>query len=233
MMGATETKGYPTKIYEISPIDAMQKGLRLRHTFKTITCIGKAKHILISENQQMLSELQRDIGFHYIRFHGLLDDEMMFYSENDIGESKLSFIYIDLVIDYLLSINLKPFMELSFMPSRLASDCTRTMFFISSIISLPKDMKKWTHVIRQLILHLITRYGKKEVESWPFFLWNEPDAIKMFGFENYNDFFNFYLETYRAIKNINSSIQFGSPRFGPTIALEQMIGWINLWIFVN
>ncbi|MGV8979604.1 GH39 family glycosyl hydrolase [Clostridium sp.] len=215
----TKAKQCSTVVYEISPIDAKQKGLRLRHTFKTLTCIGKAKHILISENQHMLSELQRDIGFHYIRFHGLLDDEMMFYSENDKGEPKLSFIYIDLVIDYLLSINLKPFMELSFMPSRLASDCLRTMFFISSVISLPKDMKKWTHVIRQLTLHLITRYGKKEVESWPFFLWNEPDAIKMFGFENYNDFFIFYLETYKAIKDINSSIQFGSPPvFGPTLA---------------
>lgn len=215
----TETKQYSTKIYEISPIDSMKKGLRLRHTFKTITCIGKAKHILISENQQMLSELQRDIGFNYIRFHGLLDDEMMFYSENDIGEPKLSFIYIDLVIDYLLSINLKPFMELSFMPSRLARDCSRTMFFISSVISLPKDMSKWTNVIRQLTLHLIRRYGKKEVESWPFFLWNEPDAIKMFGFENYNDFFIFYLETYRTIKDINSSIQFGSPPvFDTTLA---------------
>ena len=218
-VGDTEAKQYSTKIYEISPIDAMQKGVRLRHTFKTLTCIGKAKHILISENQYMLSELQRDIGFRYIRFHGLLDDEMMFYSENENGEPELSFIYIDLVIDYLISINLKPFMEISFMPSRLARDCSRTMFFIGSIISLPNDMGKWIYVIQQLTIHLISRYGKKEVESWPFFLWNEPDAIEMFGFEKYNDFFTFYLETYRAIKDINSSIQFGSPPvFGPTLA---------------
>lgn len=228
-VGITETKQYTTKVYEINPIDSMQKGLRLRHTFKTLICIGKAKHILISENQHMLSELQRDIGFSYIRFHGLIDDEMMFYSENENGEPKLCFTYINLVIDYLISINLKPFMEISFMPSQLAKDSSRTMFFIGSVISLPKDMKKWTYVIRQLTIHLISRYGKKEVESWAFFLWNEPDAIEMFGFEKHNDFFTFYLETYKAIKDINSSIQFGSPPVFDT-TLAGVNDWMDKFI---
>lgn len=226
---ASETKQYSTTIYEISPIDASQKGIHLRHTFKTLTCIGKAKHILISENQQMLYQLQQDIGFRYIRFHGLLDDEMMFYSENECGEPKLCFTYIDLVIDYLLSINLKPFMELSFMPSQLASDRTRTMFFIGSVISLPKDMKKWTYVIHELLIHITSRYGKKEVESWPFFLWNEPDAIKMFGFENSNDFFIFYQETYKTIKEFDSYIRFGSPPVFST-TLVGINNWMDKFI---
>lgn len=215
----TEIHKSNTTIYEIDPIDTSIKGLQLNHTFKKLTCIGKAKNILISENQHMLRELQQDIGFNYIRFHGLLDDEMMFYSEDENGNSQLSFTYIDLVIDFLLSINLKPFMELSFMPKELASDPTRTMFFIDSVISLPKSMKKWNYTIEVLIKHFISRYGTNEVESWPFFLWNEPDATKMFGFENRYDFFNFYKETYNTIKNINSCISFGSsPVFADTLA---------------
>ncbi len=215
----TEEKRKNTVIYEIPSMDTSIKGTALRHTFKTLTCIGKAKHILISENQHMLRELQEDIGFEYLRFHGLLDDEMMFYSENEKGDPELCFAYIDLVIDFLLSINLKPFMELSFMPKKLASDPTRTMFFINSVISLPKSMKKWTLVMEKLMKHFIFRYGKKEVESWPFFLWHEPDLIKMFGFENRNDFFYFYKETYETIKKISPCIRFGSsPVFSDTIA---------------
>ncbi|NFT05799.1 helix-turn-helix domain-containing protein [Clostridium botulinum] len=215
----TEENKPDTTIYEIDPIDTSIKGVQLKHTFKTLTCIGKAKHVLISESQHMLRQVQQDIGFKYIRFHGLLDDEMMFYSENEEGSPELCFTYIDLVIDFLLSINLKPFMELSFMPKELAMDPTRTMFFIGSIISLPKSMEKWTYIIQQLIKHFISRYGKKEVESWPFFLWNEPDLKKMFGFENRTNFFNFYKETYETIKMINPYINFGSsPVFADTLA---------------
>lgn len=225
---AEENKSHTT-IYEISPINTSIKGMLLRHTFKTLTCIGKAKHILICENQYMLRELQKDIGFEYIRFHGLLDDEMMFYSENENGDPELCFTCIDLVIDFLLSINLKPFMELSFMPKKLASDPERTMFFIDSVISLPKSMQKWTFIIHQLIKHFISRYGKKEVESWPFFLWNEPDLIKMFGFKNRNDFFDFYKETYKTIKNISPYICFGSsPVFADTIAGSN--NWLDTFI---
>ena len=208
-----------TTIYEIDPIDTSIKGVHLKHTFKTLACIGNAKSILISENQHILREMQQDIGFKYIRFHGLLNDEMMFYSENENGNPELCFTYIDLVIDFLLSINLKPFMELSFMPKELANDPTRTMFFINSVISLPKSMEKWNYSIGELIKHFILRYGKNEVESWPFFLWNEPDFTKMFGFENRNDFFNFYKETYKTVKNILPSICFGSsPVFVETLA---------------
>jgi len=215
----TEVTKSNTTIYEIDPIDTSIKGIQLKHTFKNLTCIGNAKSILISENQHMLREVQQDIGFKYIRFHGLLNDEMMFYSENENGNPELCFTYIDLVIDFLLSINLKPFMELSFMPKELASDPNRTMFFIDSVISLPKSMKKWNYAIEELIKHLISRYGKKEVESWPFFLWNEPDVTKMFGFENRYDFFNFYKETYKTVKKISSSICFGSsPVFHDTLA---------------
>ncbi|MDS0527037.1 helix-turn-helix domain-containing protein [Clostridium sp. SHJSY1] len=218
-----------TRVYEISPIDVLSKGTLLKHKFKKLICIGKAKHILISENRDMLNELQKDVGFEFIRFHGLLDDDMMLYSEDEKGKPQLSFNYIDLVIDYILSIKLKPFIELSFMPRELAEDPDRTMFFIHSIISLPKDMDKWTYMIEELIKHLIVRYGKKEVESWPVFLWNEPDVTDMFGFENRYDFFNFYKETYNAVKKINPSISFGSPPvFGST--LEGSNDWIDTFM---
>jgi Beta-xylosidase len=218
-----------TEIYEIESIYLSTKGVQLNHTFKTLIGIGKAKNILISENQHMLSEMQNDIGFKYIRFHGLLDDEMMFYSENEDSNPELCFTYIDLVIDFLLSINMKPFMELSFMPKDLAMDSTRTMFFIPSVISLPKSMDKWNYAIEMLIKHFISRYGRKEVESWPFFLWNEPDLTKMFGFENRYDFFDFYKETYNTIKKISSLISFGSsPVFSYTLAGSN--DWIDTFM---
>ena len=210
---------YPTLVSEIMPIDIIEKGSALKHTFKNLICIGKAKDILNFQIRNMLEDIQREIGFKYIRFHGLLDDDMMLYSEDEKGNIELSFTYIDTIIDYLLSINLKPFVELSFMPKDLAQDPSHTMFYISSVISLPKNMDKWTYLIKKLVNHLILRYGLEEVQSWPFFLWNEPDLINMFSFNDRNDFFNFYKETFRAVKSISQCIQFGSsPVFSDTMA---------------
>lgn len=225
----TGTNKSNSEIYEIDSIDTSRKGVQLKHTFKTLIGIGKAKNILISENQHMLKEIQNDIGFKYIRFHGLLDDEMMFYSENEDGNPELCFTYIDLVIDFLLSINIKPFMELSFMPKDLAVDPSRTMFFIPSVISLPKSMEKWNYAIENLVKHFISRYGRNEVESWPFFLWNEPDLTKMFGFENRYDFFNFYKETYNTIKKVSPLISLGSsPVFSYTLVGSN--DWIDTFM---
>lgn len=202
------------KKIEVAPIIVTQKGYTLKHTFKQATSIGKAKHILFSENQNMLRELQKEIGFHFIKFHGLLDDDMMVYTEAPDGTVELSFTYIDMAFDFLISINLKPLMQLSFMPKALARNPQHTIFYRESIISLPKDIKKWNYLIEKLVLHLQTRYGIKEVESWFFCLWNEPDSpLTMFGFENNEDFFQFYKETYFTVKKCNPNIIFGSPSF--------------------
>lgn len=200
------------KEVSVAEINTALKGYPLRHTFKQSTCISKAKHILYSENQKMLRQLQEDIGFLYIKFHGLLDDDMMVYSESADGTPEISFTYIDMVFDFLLSINLRPIIQLSFMPKALALTPERTTFYRESVISLPYNVNNWNHLISQLIQHLEIRYGKSEVELWPFYLWNQPDSpSSIFGFEDRYAFFEFYQSTYRTVKKCNPKINFGAP----------------------
>lgn len=197
---------------DAAPVSAAQKGILLRHTCRTFTAIGKAKQLLFAGNQEMLRQLQEDIGFRYIKFHGIFDDDMMVYSEGPDGSMELSFTYIDMALDFLHSIRLKPLVELSFMPRALAQTPERTMFYQESIISLPKDLSRWTSLISALLRHLEDRYGREELESWLFCLWNEPDSpVTMFGFEDTEGFFAFYKATYDTVKAFNSNICFGSP----------------------
>ena len=95
---------------------------------------------------------------------------MFVYNEDDLGNPKYSFVYIDKVFDFLMSIDLKPLIQFSFMPKKLAKDPNRTCYATPFIISLPKDMNKWCDLVKALTLHLIDRYGKKEVEGWLFTL---------------------------------------------------------------
>jgi xylan 1,4-beta-xylosidase len=215
------------KLHEISPVDVTQKGFPLKHNFKNMIGIGKAKHILYSDIQHILVEMQREIGFKYITFYGLLDDDMMLYSEDDTGNPKLNFQYIDQIIDFLLSIHLKPFIQLSFMPKALAGTPDRTMFYIPSVISLPNSMEKWSFLVKELTKHLLNRYSSQEVETWPFCLWNEPeDYVHTFGFKNKEEFFYFYKITFDCVKECNPDIEFGTPSL-ITDTLEQTDDWFK------
>lgn len=193
-------------------IDVTKQQAKLRHTFKTFTSVGKAKEILYSEVQDMLRILQKEIGYEYIKFHGILSDDMMVYTKNKNGEVIISFALVDKVLDFLLSIGLKPLIQLSFMPKALAKYPDKTVFNSNFITSEPKDMDKWNHLIREFTLHLLDRYGKDPVENWKFTVWNEPDTPEsMFAMSSRQVFYDFYKNTFDTVKSCNPNICFGSP----------------------
>ena len=123
----------------------------------------------------------QEIGFRYIRFHGLLDDDMsvVIKSINPTEPVRYSFFNIDSIFDFLLSIGMKPFVELGFMPEALASG-KATCFHYKGNVTMPGNDAAWQELIRTLIQHLIDRYGLSEVQSWFFEVWNEPNMSSFF-----------------------------------------------------
>lgn len=61
--------------------------------------------------------------------------------------------YIDKLYDFLLRVKIKPFVELSFMPTALASG-DKTVFWWKANVTPPKDYKKWNDLIIALVKHL-------------------------------------------------------------------------------
>lgn len=224
-----------TKIINRKHISISSATIQLKHTFKTFTSVARAKEILLSDVQQMLKDIQHNIGYEYIKFHGLLSDDMLVYDEDSMGNPHYSFIYIDKVIDFLLSINLKPLIELSFMPKALALYPERTIYSSPFVISPPKDLKKWYDLIVALTSHLIERYSSHTVKNWLFCVWNEPDtSVTLFGFKNDVDFYNLYKTTYDAVKSVNKGIVFGSPSLLVPYNINRI--WISnfiKWCFKN
>lgn len=202
----------PSQLFEAGSLSFFSEGIPLSHNFRKFCCVGSARQILYADVQSMLRQLQKDIGYEFIKFHGILSDEMMVYSEKDSGEVRYSFTLIDKVIDFLLSIQLKPLIQLSFMPLQLASDPSKLIFNRQFNTSPPKNMKKWLDLVRTFIHHLIARYGIRQVKSWLFCVWNEPDgSSESFGWKDSKEFFHFYKESYLAVKSIDSEFQFGTP----------------------
>lgn len=195
-------------------IDCSCKSGKLRHTWRRLVCVGKANLLLYEDMRDTLRLLQKNIGYKYIKFHGIFDDDMMVYDEDDYGNVTLSFTYVDKILDFLQSIRLRPLLQLSFMPTRLAAPGGHRIFEGKSCIAPPSDITKWNRLVGSFMVHLLERYGKAEVSHWPVCFWNEPDTSShMFGFDNDAEYQNLYLQTYRTVKKLCPEILFGSSSY--------------------
>lgn len=126
----------------------VEKPLRfLRHTFKNVITVGRARDLLNSDIRAMLQDLQSTVGYKYIKFHGILSDDMMVCGRAVDGTLQFRFHMVDSALEYLLSIGLKPIVQLSFMPMALASDPNKTIFYNPFNTSPPKDMAEWNLLI--------------------------------------------------------------------------------------
>ncbi len=148
---------------------------KLNTTFNMSIAAGRANEGLRADWQQQLAEIKRDAGFKYIRMHGLLTDDMAVYGGTDAqGNERYNFQYVDALFDYLLSIGIKPFVELGFMPSAMASG-SKTIFWWRGNVTPPRSYEQWGKLITALTAHFTERYGAAEVASWYFEVWNEPN----------------------------------------------------------
>jgi xylan 1,4-beta-xylosidase len=191
---------------------------------------GRANEGLRADWQRQLRRAQEECGFRYIRFHGLFCDDMGVYSEQQ-GRPVYNWQYIDELFDFLQSIGMKPFVELGFMPSALASG-PHTIFWYRANVTPPKDYAKWEAFIAAFVQHCTDRYGSEAVRTWYFEVWNEPNLLGFwmgstggrteteFAPSAQAEYFKLYAATARAVKSIDPAYRVG----GPATAGE---GWID------
>jgi len=182
------------------------------HTSVPLECVGagRANEALRADFQEQLATVQKEIGFKYIRMHGIFHDDMGVYKEDKNGNPEFNFQYIDSLYDALLKLKIKPFVELSFMPSALASG-TKTIFWWKGNVTPPKDMKKWNALIHAFTAHLLERYGAEEVHQWYFEVWNEPDLKDGFWTGTLEDYLELYKNTAESIKTECPKCRVGGP----------------------
>jgi xylan 1,4-beta-xylosidase len=138
---------------------------------------GRIELALRRDYQDSLKLLQREIGFRYIRGHGLLSDGMGVYRPYEWQGTRRvrhSFTYVDQVVDAYLELGIRPFLELGFMPAELASG-EQTVFWWHGNVTPPRSENEWADLVRATLRHLIGRYGLDEVRTWPIEVWNEPN----------------------------------------------------------
>lgn len=179
---------------------------------------GQAKLALRSDYEKQLKFIHDELGIQRVRFHGIFDDSMQAYMGLDDfmplpGSKKFRnycFHQISVAYDNILAAGMKPWVELSFMPSKLAKTNKKVTVNADGRCTMPKNDGEWTKFIQAFIRFLLHRYGKEEVETWNFEVWNEPNMSTFFN-GTQAEYFHLYEITAKAIKAVDPHILIGGP----------------------
>jgi xylan 1,4-beta-xylosidase len=215
-------------------LDAKAPATPFPHFWETTFGSGRAILSLRESYRNDLRAVKQATGLNAVRFHGIFMDDVGLYdpdrkpiqfaqmAKSDATTSATSrtnsdtgiynFSYVDQIYDGLLANHVRPFVELSFMPKKLASDpAALHAFWYKQNVSPPSDYKLWDAMITAFAQHLIDRYGIDEVSQWSFEVWNEPNIDFWTGSPKQPTYFELYDHTALAIKKVSPRLRIGGP----------------------
>ena len=184
---------------------------------------GRAVLSLRESYRADLRTVKKITDLKYVRFHAIFHDEMGVYDVDPQGQPIYNFSYVDQVYDGLLENGVKPFVELSFMPGKLAANLTPHAFWYKPLPSPPKDPARWGALIEAFTRHLVDRYGKDEVEQWYFEVWNEPNIDFWNGDPKQPTYFQLYDVTAIAVKKVDPKLRIGGPATAQAAWVDKFI----------
>ncbi len=196
----------------------------LAHVWEHTVGSGHAALALRADWQTQLRRARHELGFRHVRFHALLSHPTDTLTCEG-GKWLYSFFNSDQILDFVVSIGMKPFIELTFTPRDLATG-GKTAFHYRANVTPPKDYKQWAALIKKLARHWIDRYGMAEVRSWFFEVWNEPN-LDVFGSASQDDYFKLYRVTAEALKDVDASLQVGGPVTAKSAWIEDFVAFVD------
>jgi len=193
-------------------IDAQAPTSPFPHVWEEAFGSGRAILSLRESYRNDLAAVKQATGFHYVRFHAIFHDEIGVYNEDEHGNPVYNFSYVDQIYDGLLDRGVRPFVEISFMPRKLAFNPDALHpFWYKPNVSPPKSLERWDALVTEFARHLVARYGIEEVSQWYFEVWNEPNIDFWNGIPRERSYFELYEHTARSLKAVSARLRVGGP----------------------
>ncbi len=165
----------------------------------------------------------------YVRTHNLLTSgdgipalkwgSTNIYTEDAQGNAIYNYHITDSIFDTYIKRGMKPLAQIGFMPEALSTHPQPYQHHWKPGVDYgkietgwaypPKDYKKWEELIYQWVSHCIARYGKKEVESWYWEVWNEPNGAYWKG--TVPEFYKLYDYAAAGVKRALPTARVGGP----------------------
>lgn len=198
----TEEKEPEVNSVKISVIDTKKEGSLLSDSYKNI-CIGEAYKILQSDVQNQIIELKEATGIHYARIWNIFSREECFNEKEGCNFRKM-----DMVLDFLLENDIKPYIELG--QKETAFLYTPEKCLKSSDEVRQYTVETFTTIMSEFTMHLVNRYGVEEIEKWYFEVWSQKKGEMG---ESSDDYYQLFDIAYRKLKSVSTEISVGGAGF--------------------
>ncbi|MDR3570589.1 MAG: beta-xylosidase [Candidatus Pacebacteria bacterium] len=164
--------------------------------------------LIRDDSQAQLKLAVDELGFRYIRFHAIFHDALGTVRIQD-GKTVYNWSKIDRLYDDLLARHIRPFVELGFTPKALATS-ENNIFYWHGNTSHPRP-EGWRDLVDAFVRHIEQRYGKDEVRTWFFEVWNEPNLSGFWEGGDRKAYFELYDLTAKTIKSVDPALRVGGP----------------------
>ncbi|PWK80053.1 xylan 1,4-beta-xylosidase [Mucilaginibacter oryzae] len=141
------------------------------------------------------------------------------YTEDADGKPVYNWRLVDSIFDTYIKLGIKPYAQIGFMPEALSTHPSPYRHYWKPGDSYddvftgwaypPKDYDKWEELVYQWVKHCVQRYGRKEVESWYWEVWNEPNIGYWKG--TMKEFFKLYDYAAHGVKRALPTAHVGGP----------------------
>lgn len=175
----------------------------LNKTWNRMINIGGISLLLKREIQNHILFLCKELGFEYVRVWDIYAPDIHLNIASETR--KYNFSNIDSCLDFLIENHLTPYIELGFKPFVLVKRYEIFDVIEEREISLT-EAKDFGKFVRQLMRHLLNRYGTKEVSKWIFELWCDP---RWFIEGDPSVYIEYFEEVYQNIKDLSPQTRVG------------------------
>jgi xylan 1,4-beta-xylosidase len=166
-----------------------------------------------------------ELGFRYIRFHAIFHDVLGTVRVEN-GKTVYDWTKVDRLLDALRARRIKPFVELGFTPKAMKTSENK-IFYWEGNTSHPMPAA-WKDLIDVFIRHVEQRYGRPEVRTWFFEVWNEPNLSGFWEGGDQKAYFDLYDLTAKTIKAIDPNLRVGGPSTAGSAWVPEFLDHVTL-----
>ncbi|MBC8012308.1 MAG: hypothetical protein H7067_19675, partial [Burkholderiales bacterium] len=204
----------------------------LRHTWSPVGNIDQFRWLARADVQRQLAMARDELGVRHVRAVAMFSPELAVWDYDLVDWRKpvaekarrANWQMIDLTLEALLELGLKPIYTTCFTPVGMTDDPT-VCWPDKNTTGLPRDLGQWSDFIVATLRHHLARFGRDELRSWYFELWNEPNLRGCFFGGTQEDFFKLWDVTWRAFKSVDPELRLGGPSTARAEWIPEFMDW--------
>ena len=202
----------------------VEDGEKIPQFWNTAINIGQTSDLQNHEVRKQILRMKDSMHFRYIRFWSLFSDRMIMRNDEEIGQ--YNFTKLDNILDFLVENGLKPFFDMEEKIKRV-NRTDKDFLLYEEKNNKVDSLQIWEEFIRQLIMHLVRRYGIEEVNTWKMEVIFDGYCLK--GIDPTDSFFQIFKCTYSIIKKHAPHMEIGGCGFFPDYLCHLEKRGMNFW----